>query len=33
MEPNTLNDCIKAFFDDPRRPEHIKDPKWKQIKR
>ena len=33
LEPNTLNDCIKAFLDDPRWPEHIKDPQLKQIKR
>ena len=32
-EPNTERDRIKASLDDPQWPEHIKDPKLKQIKR
>ena len=32
-EPNTVSDCIKAFFDDPQWPKHIKDPLLKKIKR
>ena len=32
-KPNTVSDRIKAFFDDPQWPEHIKDPQQKQIKR
>ena len=32
MEPNTVSDRIKTFLDDPRWPEHIKDPRLKQIK-
>ena len=33
QEPNTLNDHINAFLDDPQSPEHIKDPQLKRIKR
>ena len=32
-EPNTASDRIKVFLDDPMWPEHIKDPRLKQIKR
>ena len=32
-EPNTMNDCIKVFLDDPHWPEHIKGPQYKQVKR
>ena len=33
LEPNIVSDRIKAFLDDPRWPEHIKDPQLEQIKR
>ena len=32
-EPNTLNDRIKAFHDNPQWPKHIKHPELKLIKR
>ena len=32
MEPNIVNDRIKAFLDDSQWPEHIKDPQPKQFK-
>ena len=32
-EPIIVSDHIKAFFDDPQWPEHIRDPQLKQIKR
>ena len=32
-EPNTVNDRMKAFLDDPQWLERIKDPQLKQIKR
>ena len=25
-EPNTVSDYIKTFLDDPKWPEHVKDP-------
>ena len=33
LEPNIMSDHIHAFLDDPKGPEHIKDPRLKQFKR
>ena len=33
LEPDIVSDCMKAFLDDLRQSEHIKDPQLKQIKR
>ena len=33
LEPNTMNDTLKTFLDNPQWPKHIKDPQLKQIKK